>query len=200
MDAYDLFGRVRHVPSFLDALNNWYIRRSRDRFWAGEQDAIDTLHTVLEVLCRVAAPLLPLVTEAVYAGSPASAACTSRTDWPAPRRTGPGRRRRSSQGDGPGARRVLCHACPCARPVTPELEAEGIARDLVRQVQQARREAGLAVSDRIELTITAPAEVVAAFEAHRALVEGETLATSATATTAAVPGPVVNVRAVASPG
>ena len=73
--------------SFLDALTNWYVRRSRDRFWrpvnAGarprppgsrgappddKQDAYDTLHTVLEVLCRVAAPFLPFLTEAVYKG------------------------------------------------------------------------------------------------------------------------------------
>jgi len=49
-------------------LTNWYIRRSRDRFWAGDQAAIDTLHTVLDVVCRVAAPLLPLVTDHVHRG------------------------------------------------------------------------------------------------------------------------------------
>jgi isoleucyl-tRNA synthetase len=54
------------VRSFLDALTNWYVRRSRDRFWAGDQAAIDTLHTVLSLLCRALAPLLPLTTEAVY--------------------------------------------------------------------------------------------------------------------------------------
>ena len=47
MDAYDLSGACAAVRAFLDALTNWYIRRSRDRFWAGDQDAIDTLHTVL---------------------------------------------------------------------------------------------------------------------------------------------------------
>jgi isoleucyl-tRNA synthetase len=65
--------------------------------------------------------------------------------------------------------------------VTAELEREGRARDLIRQVQQARRDAGLDVSDRIALDITGAPDVVAAFEAHRALVEGETLATSSTA-------------------
>ena len=50
--------------------------------------------------------------------------------------------------------------------VTPELAAEGLARDVVRAVQQARRDAGLDVSDRIELTLAADAEVRAAIEAH----------------------------------
>jgi isoleucyl-tRNA synthetase len=61
--------------------------------------------------------------------------------------------------------------------LTPELEAEGIARDVVRAVQQARRDAGLDVSDRISLALGGDADVVAAVETHRALIEGETLAT-----------------------
>jgi isoleucyl-tRNA synthetase len=65
--------------------------------------------------------------------------------------------------------------------VTPELEREGRARDLIRQIQQARRDAGLDVSDRIKLDVRGAADVVAAFEAHRALVEQETLATTSTA-------------------
>jgi isoleucyl-tRNA synthetase len=60
--------------------------------------------------------------------------------------------------------------------VTPELAAEGLARDLVRVVQMARRDAGLDVSDRITVAVQAPAEVVAAAEANRAFVTGETLA------------------------
>jgi isoleucyl-tRNA synthetase len=56
------------VREFLDVLTNWYIRRSRDRFWSGDQAAINTLHSVLNVVCRVAAPLLPLTTEEIYRG------------------------------------------------------------------------------------------------------------------------------------
>jgi len=66
--------------------------------------------------------------------------------------------------------------------VTPELELEGRARDLIRQIQQARREAGLDVSDRISVDVRGGSEVLAAFEAHRDLVERETLTTSSTAT------------------
>ena len=59
--------------------------------------------------------------------------------------------------------------------VTPELAAEGLARDVVRAVQQARRDAGLAVSDRIELSLAADAEVRAALDGHRELIKSETL-------------------------
>ncbi|HEY2813346.1 MAG TPA: class I tRNA ligase family protein, partial [Acidimicrobiales bacterium] len=66
LDVFDLSGACASVLSFIDSLNNWYIRRSRDRFWAGDKGAVDTLHTVLSMLCRVAGPLLPLTTDSVY--------------------------------------------------------------------------------------------------------------------------------------
>ena len=62
------------LRDFGEALTNWYIRRSRDRFWVGVTDdpksreAFDTLYTVLETLTRVAAPLIPLVSERVWQG------------------------------------------------------------------------------------------------------------------------------------
>ena len=62
--------------------------------------------------------------------------------------------------------------------VTPELAAEGLARDLVRAVQQARRDAGLDVSDRIALTVSGSEAVQAAARTHEALITAETLATS----------------------
>ena len=62
--------------------------------------------------------------------------------------------------------------------VTPELAAEGTARDVVRIVQQARRDAGLDVSDRIRLTIGADGEVADAVRAHAGLVAAETLTVS----------------------
>src|SRR4051794_36963381 len=81
MDAYDLFGACASVRSFLDALTNWYIRRSRDRFWAGDADAFDTLATTLHVLTRLAAPLLPLVTEEIYQGLTGEPS-VHLADWP----------------------------------------------------------------------------------------------------------------------
>jgi isoleucyl-tRNA synthetase len=73
MDAYDLAAACQVVKDYLDALNNWYIRRSRPRFWgetgaADQRDAYDTLYTCLVVLCRACAPLLPLLTETVFTG------------------------------------------------------------------------------------------------------------------------------------
>ena len=62
--------------------------------------------------------------------------------------------------------------------VPPELRLEGLARDLVRAVQDLRKAAGLAVEDRIELAVKAQGEVAAAVEAHRDYLLGETLATA----------------------
>jgi isoleucyl-tRNA synthetase len=62
--------------------------------------------------------------------------------------------------------------------VSPELRREGLARDLVRAVQDLRKAAGLAVEDRIELAVKADGEVAAAVDAHRDYLLGETLATA----------------------
>ncbi len=81
MESYDLFAACAQIRTYLDALTNWYVRRSRDRFWSGDQAAIDTLHTVLDVVCRLASPLLPLTTEAVYRGLSGERSVHLR-DWP----------------------------------------------------------------------------------------------------------------------
>jgi len=60
---------------------------------------------------------------------------------------------------------------------TPELEAEGLARDAVRAVQEARKNAGLDVTDRIALVLTAAPEHAAALQSHGDLIAAETLAT-----------------------
>ena len=66
-------------------LSNWYIRRSRDRFWDGESDAslaaFDTLYTVLETTTRVVAPLLPLTAEEIWRGLTGGRS-VHLTDWP----------------------------------------------------------------------------------------------------------------------
>ncbi len=323
MDAEDLFGACVVVTRFLDTLTNWYIRRSRDRFWAGDQDAIDTLHTALVVLCQVAAPALPLVTEHIHDGL-TGAGSVHLTDWPladtfpvdadlvsgmqqvraacstalslrkanglrvrlplaevvvatpaaallAPhadilrdelnvknvvitadagayarrelrlnpkefgRRLGSGTQtviRAHKAGDwsvdgedASGAPMVTVggialvdgeysfdlvsnvEGAAATLPgnagvvvldtaVTEELEREGVARDLVRLIQQARREADLNISDRIALSLTASAPWVAAFTTHRDLVMGETLAVeSAVASDDSLAEPRIEVRA-----
>ena len=62
--------------------------------------------------------------------------------------------------------------------LTPELEAEGYARDVIRAIQDERKNAGLHVADRIDLTLTVPAERVGAVETHREMIAHETLALS----------------------
>lgn len=66
LDSTTASARLR---DFAEVLTNWYIRRSRDRFWEGSStDAFDTLYTVLETLTRVAAPLVPLISERIWQG------------------------------------------------------------------------------------------------------------------------------------
>ncbi|MDX3186891.1 isoleucine--tRNA ligase [Streptomyces sp. MN03-5084-2B] len=301
MDHYDVAGACQTVRDFLEVLTNWYVRRSRDRFWAGDQDAIDTLHTVLEVTSLVAAPLLPLTTEVVWRGLTGGRS-VHLTDWPNAndlpadaalvtamdrvrqvassalslrkanklrvrlplsslvvaasdaetmgafadilrdevnvkaveltadvaahggfevavnaRAAGPRLGKDvqtvikavkagdwSFQGgavvaagialqEGEFERRLVAKGGGAAAElpggsglvlidteVTPELAAEGLVRDLVRVVQQARRDAGLDVADRIALTIDAPADVVEAARAHEEFLASETLSTSVT--------------------
>jgi len=68
MDAYDVPGASESLRQYLDLLTNWYVRTQRDRFWDEDQAAFDVLFTVLETVCRLAAPLLPLITEEVWRG------------------------------------------------------------------------------------------------------------------------------------
>jgi isoleucyl-tRNA synthetase len=71
LDAYDLQRTIDPIVAFIDSLNNWYIRRSRRRFWKSENDddknqAYQTLWHALITLTKVAAPFIPFVTEEIY--------------------------------------------------------------------------------------------------------------------------------------
>jgi isoleucyl-tRNA synthetase len=81
MEVCDISGACEQLRQFTEALTNWYVRRSRSRFWEEDVDAIDTLHTVLEVCARLAAPLLPSVTEIIWRGLTAERS-VHLTDWP----------------------------------------------------------------------------------------------------------------------
>ena len=69
MDRYHLYEAARAIAAFCDGLSNWYVRRSRRRFW-GEgqdlQDALWTLHEVLVKLSQLIAPFVPFLSEAMY--------------------------------------------------------------------------------------------------------------------------------------
>ena len=82
LETIDIAGACDELRTFCDALTNWYVRRSRSRFWDEDVDAIDTLHTVLEVVTRLAAPLLPMATEVVWRGLTGGRS-VHLTDWPA---------------------------------------------------------------------------------------------------------------------
>ena len=93
LENYDAYAATMAAEEFLDDLSNWYVRRSRRRFWKGEQDAdkeaaYTTLYRVLTVLVRLLAPMVPFVTEAVFQNLARSADDSApesvhHADWPA---------------------------------------------------------------------------------------------------------------------
>jgi len=118
LDAYDVPGACESVREHLDVLTNWYVRTQRERFWAEDHDAFDTLAAALEALTRVMAPLAPLVTEEIWRGLTGGRS-VHLTDWPA-----------SADGAAGGARLV----------VDPVLAADAAlvgAMDEVREVVSA---------------------------------------------------------------
>lgn len=71
LDLFDLQNAIAAIVNFIDMLNNWYIRRSRRRFWRSENDmdksqAYQTLYSVLMKVVFCAAPIIPFVTEEIY--------------------------------------------------------------------------------------------------------------------------------------
>jgi isoleucyl-tRNA synthetase len=89
LDAYDLQRTIDPIVAFIDSLNNWYIRRSRRRFWKSENDgdkdqAYKTLWHALITLTKVAAPFIPFVTEEIYSNLKTGEMVESvhLADWP----------------------------------------------------------------------------------------------------------------------
>ena len=66
LETYDVAEACNEIASFMEILNNWYIRRSRDRFWEGKPEAFDTLYTVLVNVSKIMAPLMPFLCEYVF--------------------------------------------------------------------------------------------------------------------------------------
>ncbi|MDR2740953.1 MAG: isoleucine--tRNA ligase [Treponema sp.] len=99
LDAYDLSRAVDPIIEFIDLLNNWYIRRSRRRFWrasasegfendADKLEAYGTLYDALKTLITVAAPFMPFVTDAIWRNLrlPADPESVHLADFPVPRK------------------------------------------------------------------------------------------------------------------
>ena len=81
LNQFDSYSASARLRDFSDILTNWYVRRSRDRFWEGNEEAFDTLYTVLEMVTRVAAPLLPMVAEEIWRGLTGGKS-VHLTNWP----------------------------------------------------------------------------------------------------------------------
>jgi isoleucyl-tRNA synthetase len=93
MDDYDVFGATQHLVAFVDALSNWWVRRSRARFWRSGWDpdkrsAYATLYRALLTLAKLTAPFTPYGAEAMYqnlvvgAGAPGARESVHLEDWP----------------------------------------------------------------------------------------------------------------------
>ncbi|MEI8092645.1 MAG: isoleucine--tRNA ligase [Spirochaetales bacterium] len=90
LDAYEITRAIGELTRFLDLLNNWYIRRSRRRFWKGENDndkleAYDVLYQVLKRFVVLAAPFVPFITEEIWQNlrSYSDPESVHLADWPA---------------------------------------------------------------------------------------------------------------------
>jgi isoleucyl-tRNA synthetase len=98
MDGYDPYGATMEIEPLLDDLTNWYVRRSRRRFWKSEHDddkeaAYATLYHVLATLCRLLAPIVPFVSEVMYQNlvrsvDPTAYESVHHCDWPQVREGG----------------------------------------------------------------------------------------------------------------
>jgi isoleucyl-tRNA synthetase len=87
LDAFDTAKAGSALAGLIDDLSNWYVRRSRRRFWDGDPAALGTLHTVLDMLTRMLAPFMPFVTERVWGAlftSTGAADSVHLTSWPEP--------------------------------------------------------------------------------------------------------------------
>jgi isoleucyl-tRNA synthetase len=87
LEGFDTLAAGTRLQAFTDDLSNWYVRRSRRRFWDGDPSALQTLHEVLHIVTRLMAPIVPFVTERVWqdlvvATDPAAPASVHLASWP----------------------------------------------------------------------------------------------------------------------
>ncbi len=89
LDAYDVTSAGRAIAALVDELSNWYVRRSRRRFWDGEQGAFRTLRTCLLTVAKLLAPLCPFIADEIYDNLDGSLASVHLCDFPTPAEVGP---------------------------------------------------------------------------------------------------------------
>lgn len=233
MKKYDLQSASRFILPFVDELSNWYVRRSRKRFWKSEDDkdkamSYKVLHYVLVQLSQVMAPFTPFMAEELYRNLTGDESVHLR-NWPASghvneqvvremdavrRVVNEGLSQRSQHGikvrqplssvtvtgaEDLGPRQDVYLAVlkeelnvkavnwyekksgfsvHLDTKITKELEHEGNAREIVRLIQQARKEAGLEIGDRITLSLsTKSGELEAGISKYKEFITNETLTT-----------------------
>ena len=142
LDSYDISGACDELRSYLDMLTNWYVRRSRQRFFDENADAFDALYTALEAVCRVSASLLPLVSEEIWRGLTGGRS-VHLADWPDADAV-PGQRR-ARGGDGPRAADLLHRLLaaqgrePARAPAAAGTHCGGTRRGCAGRVRRRRR-------------------------------------------------------------
>lgn len=203
LEKYDISKSAKLLAEYMDELSNWYIRRSRKRFWKSENDndklaAYETLHFALLTYVKLLAPFTPFVTDEIYRNLSGEKESVHLDNWPeagkklidteiekqmklAREMVEAGLSQRNEQGV--KVRQPLSALEVTAKEglpaeleniileevnvktlklikgsdlsvkldtkITPELRAEGIARDFIRLIQDGRKKAGFNVEDRI---------------------------------------------------
>jgi len=84
LDDYDTTGAGRAIATFVEDLSNWYVRRSRRRFWDGEPAAFATLHRCLVTVSKLLAPLVPFVSDEIYGNLDGTEPSVHLCDYPVP--------------------------------------------------------------------------------------------------------------------
>ena len=108
LDAYDATRAGHAIAAFVDDLSNWYVRRSRARFWDGDPAACGTLHTCLVTVAKLLAPFTPFVADEIYDNLDGSEPSVHLCDFP--EAGGWITRRRARGGDGRRARERAARA------------------------------------------------------------------------------------------
>jgi isoleucyl-tRNA synthetase len=84
LDAFDATTAAREIATFVDDLSNWYVRRSRRRFWEGDARAFATLREALVTVAQLLAPFTPFIADEIYDNLDGALASVHLTDWPQP--------------------------------------------------------------------------------------------------------------------